>query len=72
MKKDPKEKDQRYRDIIRQAEKEAEEEVTRQYGREPFLGRCHMVWGIQEKILKKKYGIKWKSPADMNPDIMFD
>jgi len=23
-------------------------------------------------LLKEKYGIEWKSPVDMNPDVDFD
>jgi hypothetical protein len=71
-KRDPKERDPRYRHIIKVAEQEAEEEVAREYGNKMFLGKCHMVWGIQKEILKNKYGIDWKDPAEMNPDIMFD
>ena len=25
-----------------------------------------------ENLLKEKYGIEWKSPVDMNPDVDFD
>ena len=35
-------------------------------------GACHILWGRQQKILKEKYGIKWRSPDEMNPDVMFD
>ena len=27
---------------------------------------------IKQKILKKQYGIKWKTVAEMNPDTCFD
>lgn len=36
------------------------------------LGWCHMYWGIKKEILKNDYNIEWKSPAELNPNIMYD
>jgi hypothetical protein len=36
------------------------------------MGYCYMVWEKQKKILKKRHGIDWKSPDEMNPTILFD
>lgn len=36
------------------------------------LGRCHFVWAEQQRLLKENHGIDWKTPAEMNPTIMFD
>lgn len=36
------------------------------------LGACHVLWGMQKRILRERYGIDWKTPAEQNPDIMFD
>ena len=36
------------------------------------LGACHSVWGMQKRILRERYGIDWKTPAEQNPDITFD
>jgi hypothetical protein len=27
-------------------------------------GACHILWGRQQKILKEKYGINWRTPAE--------
>lgn len=36
------------------------------------LGACHSVWGMQKRILRERYGIDWKTPAERNPHITFD
>jgi len=36
------------------------------------MGFCHVIWHRQKEILKSKYGIDWKSPSEMNSDILFD
>lgn len=36
------------------------------------LGSCHWIWAIKKQILKEKYGITWYTPAELNPDVMFD
>ena len=36
------------------------------------LGCCHRLWDMQKTILKEKYGITWYSPAELNPEIIFD
>ena len=36
------------------------------------LGCCHRLWLLQKHILKEKYGITWYTPAELNPDIIFD
>jgi hypothetical protein len=35
-------------------------------------GVCHAIWALQKKILKEKYEIDWKSPAESNPGKMYD
>ena len=35
-------------------------------------GFCHIIWRIQKKILKRDYGIIWKSPSELNPHILYD
>ena len=37
-----------------------------------LLGFCHIIWRMQKKVLKRDYGINWKSPSDLNPEINFD
>jgi len=36
------------------------------------LGFCHTYWQIQKEILKKDYGIKWRTPKELNPHCQFD
>lgn len=38
----------------------------------PQRGCCHRIWSMQKTILKEKYGITWYTPAELNPDIIFD
>jgi hypothetical protein len=35
------------------------------------LGVCHSYWARKKELLAKK-GIEWKTPAEMNPNILFD
>lgn len=36
------------------------------------MGFCFKYWQTKEDLLEHKYGIRWKSPAMMNPGVMFD
>ena len=36
------------------------------------LGFVHLFWATKERILKEKYGISWRSPGELNPNILFD
>ncbi len=38
----------------------------------PVFGSCHVRWGIEKKILKERFGIDWKTPAEKNPNIEYD
>ena len=71
MKYDPQETDPKKEKLIEAAETEAKYSME-QDGTIKLDGACHILWGRQQKILSEKYGIKWRSPADMNPDVMFD
>ncbi len=35
-------------------------------------GFCHPLWAEMKRILREKHGIDWKSPGDMNPEVLFD
>ena len=71
VKHDPQESDSKKKKLIKAAETEAKYSME-QDGTIQLDGACHILWGRQQKILKEKYGISWRSPSDMNPDIMFD
>ena len=68
---DPQERDSIIGKIIRQAGKEADQQLKD----EKFpdgMGYCHVLWGRQQQILKEKYNIDWKTPSQMNPYILYD
>jgi len=52
-----------------QFEKE-ESEREEPFGVEPSW--IHIFWHEKKRVLKEKYGIDWKTPSQMNPDINFD
>jgi|SRR5664279_656143 hypothetical protein len=64
---DPLEDDPTTRTLVRQAAAKADRAVTDQ-----GLGRCHSVWKEQARILWKDHKIRWYSPAEMNPFVLFD
>jgi len=69
LKHDPQERDPKLGPIIRKAKREAEK-ALKDY---PLCeGFCTVLWAKQQEILKKKYGIKWKTPWEMNPAVCFD
>ena len=68
---DPQERDPKVRPYIEVAALEAEKELEQQ-GVKETLGHCHLLWSVQQRILKEKYGIDWKTPAEMNPEILYD
>jgi hypothetical protein len=35
-------------------------------------GGCHFVWREMKKVLQDQHGIKWFTPAEMNPGTKFD
>jgi hypothetical protein len=73
---DPIENDPIIRSLVRQAEEEAKEALEKEALAKKVLlldmGYCYMLWEKQKEILKKRYGIDWKSPDEMNPMILFD
>jgi hypothetical protein len=69
FKHDPIEDDPKFKSIIEAAGREAEAELAN----EPKgIGYCHDYWSTKKRILKEKYGVDWKSPAEMNPGVLFD
>ncbi len=53
-------------------EKELEKEIIAEIGKGGYMGYCHLYWGAKKRILKEKYGIEWKSPAERNPHVCYD
>ena len=51
---------------------ELEELIVKEIGRGGYLGYCHLYWATKKRILKEKYSLDWKSPAELNPHILYD
>lgn len=68
---DPQNNDSRVRILVKKVRKEAKVNLARRKVPKS-LGYCHRVWDEQKRILKKKYNIDWKTPAERHPDTKFD
>ncbi|MFM2165511.1 MAG: hypothetical protein RL325_1948 [Planctomycetota bacterium] len=68
---DPLEDDPSVRPLLKQAEAEATAELAER-GITMCIGYCHLHWATMQRILAEKHGIRWRSPPEMNPDILFD
>ncbi len=68
---DPIEDDPSIKEKVVIAKKEAEK-ILRAQGEKIRLGYCHKLWNLQKRILKEKYNIDWKTPAEMNPLVFYD
>lgn len=66
---DPIEDTPEFKAVIKQVEKELDELLK---NKPKGMGFCHTYWSEKKRILKEKYGINWRSPANMNPHVMFD
>lgn len=51
---------------------EADRVAVRKHRWVSGMGHCHYVWEEKERVLRDRFGIEWKSPARMNPDITYD
>lgn len=36
------------------------------------LGSCLWLWGMKKSLLKDRYGITWYTPAELDPDVIYD
>ncbi len=62
-KNDPVELSEKYLSVIDDVEEKIEENMS--------IGICHEYWHLKAMYLEE-LGIKWSSPAVLNPDVMFD
>ena len=37
-----------------------------------MIGICHSIWGLKKDILRYGFNIDWKTPAEQNPNIIYD
>jgi hypothetical protein len=77
LKYDPIEDDPAFGPMIGEANREAQrqlEERRVQEGRpgQSWLGDVHFFYAVKKQYLKDKYGIDWRTPAEMNPHIAID
>ena len=66
---DPVEWTARYEEVIDEVDRLSEEALA---GTTRGMGFCHAFWHTQADILRQRFGIEWRSPAAMNPRVMFD
>jgi len=68
---DPVEDTDQYRKIVEEADIQAQNELERTQGTERYSSQgiyfswCYSFWKIKKKILKEKYNIDWRTPAEM-------
>ena len=65
---DPIEKTSDYKKI----EKELKKLIEKEVGKAMYPGYCYLYWAAKKRILREKYNIDWKSPSELNPDVLFD
>lgn len=66
---DPIELTARWEEII----DEVEQKVQKQLADTPRgMGFCHAYWYTKGNVLRDDYGLEWRSPAIMNPRVLFD
>lgn len=52
---------------------DVEDELEERFANAPRqMGFCFQFWSAKVELLKDKYNIAWRTPAQMNPRVMFD
>lgn len=70
IKNDPKLQDPKYKKIIDEVFAEVEAKHTKEEIQQN--GFCYQLWLEVKHILWNRYKIDWKTPDELNPDIMYD
>ena len=60
-----------YRAIRRKVDAKAQRRTIKEIGSMGF-GSCHTFWKHKKKILREEYHMRWRSPQDLNPGVLFD
>lgn len=68
---DPIEEDPRHAEVFTKIDDEVKEALADDPQR-GSMGFVHLVWQTKKRILKYKYKIDWHTPAELNPQVMFD
>jgi hypothetical protein len=66
---DPKESEQKYEHIFTDVDLIAERKVGNVKRNKNFIIEF---WQQKKKVLRSKYGIDWKSPSELNPEICYE
>jgi hypothetical protein len=66
---DPIEDDPRLRRVVAKARRQAELELD---DWPEGMGYCFVLWGEMKRILREEHGIDWRTPGEMNPNVLFD
>lgn len=69
LRKDPVESSDEWKKIADSLERDLDKIFK---GEKRHMGFCFRYWSVKKEILRKKYGIEWHSPAEMNPTVRFD
>ena len=69
LKQDPVEWSSKYENIIDEANRKIYSLLE---GHPRVMGFCFTYWHAKKQILREEYGIEWKSPEMMNPNVIFD
>jgi len=68
---DPIEDEPKYRHIFETNNAEVRD-ILKDHPMRNHRRGVHIFWNTKKKLPKEKYGIDWRSPAEMNPYIIFD
>lgn len=71
MRRDPIEQTEEFKKLIEKLQPELDAIDKEIEERDIGMGACHIYWAKKKELLRK-HGVDWKSPKDMNPNIMFD
>lgn len=69
MKIDKNEKKSKYKKQFETVDKIVAEEFKNEIN---TIGICHAMWSRKKQLLKIMYDIDWQTPAELNPEIIFD
>jgi hypothetical protein len=71
LRRDPVEVDPRYQTIFAGIDAEVDA-LLADDPRRGGEGFCHVRWRVKKRLLAEKYGIAWRSPDELNPQVIFD
>ena len=71
MIKDPIEQTSEYQNISNEVDEETNKILSEQ-SIPKTRGYINKFWALKKQILKNKHNLNWKTPAEMNPGILFD